>query len=93
MKFAATQKLQKMNDLEQSRGTYIQAPKELFITYLTRCLVVLKSCYNHSKNIWDKLWFLCEIAPCGNSLIFVFQEFLASIEKNFILAERLGNSL
>ena len=51
MKFAATQKLQKMNDLEQSRGTYIQAPKELFITYLTLCLVVLKSCYNHSKNI------------------------------------------
>ena len=82
MKFAATQKLQKMNDLEQSRGIYIQAPKELFMTYLMLCLVVVKKWDNHSKNIWDKLWFLCEIAPCGNSSVFVFQEFLASIKKN-----------
>ena len=47
---------------------------------------------NHSKNIWDKLWILCEIAPYGKSSISIFQEFLTSIEKTFILVGRLGTS-
>ena len=49
--------------------------------------------YNHSKNIWDKLLVSCEIAPYGKSSISIFEEFLASIEKNFVLEGRLGTSL
>ena len=37
--------------------------------------------------------FSCEIAPYGKSSRSIFQEFLASIEKIFILAGRLGTSL
>ena len=43
--------------------------------------------YNHSKNIRDKLWFSSEIVPYKE------KEFLATIEKIFIFAERLGTSL
>ena len=48
---------------------------------------------NHSQNIWDKLWFSFETAHYLKSLIFVFQEFFACIDKIFILIGRLGNRL
>ena len=49
--------------------------------------------YNHSQNIWDYLYFPSEIAHYRKSLISVFQGFVASIDKIFILAERLGTRL
>ena len=36
---------------------------------------------------------LCELAQYGKSLISIFQEFFASINKIFILAGRLGTRL
>ena len=45
-----------------------------------------------NKKIGDKLQlFSCEIGQCGKSSIPIFQEFFASIEKTFILEERLTN--
>ena len=44
--------------------------------------------YNPSQNISDKLWFFCEIAPYGKSLISIFQDFFASIDKISILGAR-----
>ena len=46
--------------------------------------------HNHSKNIWDKVWFSCKIVPYGKSSISTFWQFLASIEKIYILALRLA---
>ena len=48
---------------------------------------------NHAQNISDKLLFSCEIAHYGKSLISVFQEILASIDKSFMLGGRLGTLL
>ena len=42
-----------------------------------------KEIHNHSKNIWDKPWFLFEITHYGKSSIF-FQEIFTSTDKNFI---------
>ena len=49
--------------------------------------------YNHRQNVWDKLWFSCEIGHYRKSSISIFQEFLASIEKNLILGGRLSTRL
>ena len=35
-----------------------------------------------SHCVWGKLWCSCEIAPRGESSASIFQEVLASIEKN-----------
>ena len=40
---------------------------------------------NHSRRIWGWLLFSCGVAHCEGSIISVFQEFLASIDKIFIL--------
>ena len=48
--------------------------------------------YNHSQNILDKLYFLCEIAQRGKSSISIFQETFASTDKIFILRKGLGNN-
>ena len=48
---------------------------------------------NPGKNISDKLYFLCEIAPYGKSSISIFQECFASVEKFLILGARLGARL
>ena len=52
-----------------------------------------KIIYNNSQNIWNLLWFSCEISHNGKSLVSVFQEFSASINKTFILVGRLGTKL
>ena len=44
-------------------------------------------------DIWDWLWFSCGVAHSGKSLISVFQDFFASINKNFILTVGLGAAL
>ena len=49
--------------------------------------------YHHSRGIWEWLWFWCGEAHCGKGLISVFQEFLVSINKIFILAGGLGTRL
>ena len=46
--------------------------------------------HNHSKNIWDKVWFSCKIVPSWKSSVSIFWQFLASIEKISILALRLA---
>ena len=48
---------------------------------------------NQSQNIWDWLWFWCDIVQCWKNLVFVFEEFFASIKKILILAGSLGPSL
>ena len=48
---------------------------------------------NQSQNIWDWLWFWCDIVQYWKNLIFVFEEFFASIKKILILAGSLGPSL
>ena len=45
------------------------------------------------RGIWGWLWFSCGVAHSGRSLISVFQDFFASINKNFILAVGLGTAL
>ena len=45
---------------------------------------------NQSQNIWDQHWFSCELAHYENSLISVFLELVASINKNFVLSGSLG---
>ena len=49
--------------------------------------------YNHGQNIWEKLWFLFEIAHYEKSLISIFKESYASIDKIFFLGGRLGTRL
>ena len=46
-----------------------------------------------SRDIWGWLWFSCGMEHCGESLISIFEEFFASIEKIFILAGGLGTRL
>ena len=41
---------------------------------------------NHLQNIWDKIYFSCEITHYGKNSISIFQEFFASI--NFFLRGR-----
>ena len=41
--------------------------------------------YNHSQNIWYKLYISCEITHYRRSSITVFQEIFGSTDKNFIL--------
>ena len=48
---------------------------------------------NHLRDIRDRLWFPRGVAHCGKGLISVFQEFLSSIDRFFILAAGLGTSL
>ena len=48
---------------------------------------------NHSQNIWDQLLLSCEIRHCEKSLISFSQQYLASINKIFTLARRLGIKL
>ena len=48
---------------------------------------------NKSQNIRDSLYFSCQIAHNGKSLVSVFQDFSASIYKLFILAGRLDTGL
>ena len=43
--------------------------------------------------VLGKLWFSCEVAHSGETLISVFQEFSSSIGKAFILAGGLGTGL
>ena len=42
---------------------------------------------NHSQNIWDKLYFSCEIAHYGKSLISVFQEIFTSFIDKILISE------
>ena len=49
--------------------------------------------YNHSENIWDWIWFSCEIAHYGKNLISAFEEFFANIKKVCALAGALGTKL
>ena len=48
---------------------------------------------NKLQNIWDLLYFSSEITHNEKSLISVFQEFFAIINKNFIFAGRLDTRL
>ena len=48
---------------------------------------------DHSQDISDKLSFLCEIVPYGKNPIPILDDYLASIEKVFILAGLWGTSL
>ena len=48
---------------------------------------------NNSQNTWEWLEFSSDIAHNGKSLISVFAEFFASINKNFTLTERLATWL
>ena len=49
--------------------------------------------YNHSQNIWDYLYTPCDIAHYRKGLISVFGERFATINKIFILGQRLGTRL
>ena len=49
--------------------------------------------YNVLQDIWSQPWFSRGIAHSGRGLVFVSQEFSASINKAFILAEGLGTRL
>ena len=49
--------------------------------------------YNYGQHILDNLWFSCEIASYGKSLISIVQQFFASIDKIFILEGSLGTRL
>ena len=49
--------------------------------------------YNYGQNVWDKLWFSCEIAYYAKSSISIFKESFASIEKTFFLGGRLDARL
>ena len=40
-------------------------------------------CCGRSRGIWGWLWFSCGVVQYGKGLIFVFQEFFASINKIF----------
>ena len=48
---------------------------------------------SHSKNVWDWIYFSCEIAHYEKSFASVFQEWLTSIKKNLIVAGGLGTGL
>ena len=45
------------------------------------------------KNILDKLYFSCQIAQYGKTLISIFQQFSASIKNILSLKGRLGARL
>ena len=50
--------------------------------------------YNHSQNIWDKLYFLREIERYGIGSISIFQEIFGSTDKIWEEDKALGiNSL
>ena len=49
--------------------------------------------YKHGQNIWEKLWFACEIAHYGKSSISIFKESFVSIDKILFLGGRLGTRL
>ena len=42
---------------------------------------------NHSQNIWDKLYFSCEIVHYGKSSISVFQEIFTSFIDKILISE------
>ena len=54
-------------------------------TLYKRCVskkrLLMECWYNYRQNIWDKLYFLCEIAHCGKGSASNYQNFFASIEK------------
>ena len=72
--------------------------RKYFFTSITFCWK-FKGCigtFNHSQNIWDKLYFSCEIEHYGKSSISIFQELLTCTDKTFILTgglKALGNNL
>ena len=45
--------------------------------------------YNYGQNIWGKLRCSCEVGYYSKGSVFMFQEFLACIEKIFICERRL----
>ena len=49
--------------------------------------------HSGSRDAWGWLWFSCEMARGGKSLISIFQEFSSSNYKAFILAGGLGTGL
>ena len=49
--------------------------------------------YNPGQNTPDKLQFFCEIGSYEKSLISIFQEFFAGIDKILILGARLSTRL
>ena len=67
---------------------------KVFLSYCYSYLsAFLSANYNHGQNIWEKLWFLCEIAHYEKSSISIFKESFASIDKILFLGGRLGTRL
>ena len=64
----------------------------VFVYLASLYLMRIYGC-NGSQDMWDWLWFSCEIVHSGKNLIFLFQEVSASIDKAFILAGGLGTGL
>ena len=64
-----------------------------FLVILLEYILRLYTMPQSGQNIWDKLWFLCEIAHYAKRLISIFKKFCVSIDKIFILQGRLGSSL
>ena len=56
------------------------------LKFSVEIIKIQRATYNLSQDIWDQLWFWCEIVHYEKSLISVFQEFFASINKRFVLA-------
>ena len=48
-------------------------------------LLQFKASNNYGQNIWDKLQFPCEIRHYGKSSVSIFQNFFASIEKDYFV--------
>ena len=42
--------------------------------------------YSGGGDIWGKLWFLCEMAPCGGALVSTFRHFSASVGEFWLWA-------
>ena len=47
-------------------------------------IALILETYNHSQNIWDKLYFSLEIAHYGKNSVSIFQKILASTDKNIV---------
>ena len=61
-------------------------PENFKLKFSVEIIKIQRATYNLSQDIWDQLWFWCEIVHYEKSLISVFQEFFASINKSFVLA-------
>ena len=78
-----------------------QAPRKMFPVSVLRCMhnellsrgLQSIAVYNGLQDIWSWPWFSRGIAHSGRGLVFVSQEFSASINKAFILAGGLGTRL